>query len=721
MKRQIPNVSKWRSALLAAALSAGGSALCAAPASNIFGFLGYCQSTTSEDEQTRNGWYKINGEDGSTEVVWYDTLFGSYGTYFTVGWVRDGRLCGYYGNASQKFYMEFDVKTGEKLTETEIDVQGENAHKHFLTGAYNPADDCVYGFSLNVDRTVDYYVKAPASDPTAIEIVRQIPLDFIMPVSCCFSPVDNHMYGIDQFGDLIRIDVYGNFEVAGEFADMSGEKDANIAGFESGMVYSPRDNAFFWNRQTPSYETSLVRIDASEGHEWTKITDLPWLDQYTVMYCPDTDGDENGPAAPVLVKADFPGADGNGTVTFRMPALSADGSALSGTLDWTAVDGIDFKSGTAAPGEEVKVEYSGLTSGEHNFVFRASASGAKGASSVCNTWVGADVPMPPTDVTLAPLAQGRYTLSWTAPASGAHNGYLNRDNLRYAIFLDGKQVGAAQAECTAEVSLPTDQDTRQYYFEVMALADGMQSEFGRSNSVFVGRGYGLPYSVIPEGADAQGMTFINVDNDRSNWSVVKEVGKTTSAFYTNRDWDNKGNDWLITPPLWFENPGKVHNVSFDVKYHNPNKCEEFYEVWVGTSPTADDMREIRVTPKTRVNDKLFYNVSYDFEIPAAGTYYVGIRYVGDADQGGIYVRNLKVSETGKSSGVESVDATEEIRVDGLMGALRVSGAEGQKVCVFDAGARKVSDFIASGSDTLALAPGLYIVSVGQSRFKVLVK
>lgn len=714
--------TNYRTVLASAVLGLCGMAPLSgyAAESNVYGWLGYFKP--SFDDEMRAGWYKINTTTGEQTNVWLDKKLGMGGNYFYVGYVRDGKICGYYGNASTKMYLEFDLATGEPLTEKEFDVSGDNAYKNMLVGAYNKADDCVYGFSLNVDKTIDYVIKAPASDPMNFSIVRRMPSDYMMPVSCCFSSADNHLYGIDQYGDLIRMDVYGNFEVAGFFSQMSGESEPDIAWFESGMTYSPRDNAFIWNRHDVRYNTSFYRISADKDHKWTKLTDLPWQDQYVFMSSPDTDGSEAGPVAPGFVSCSFPDGAVDGSIVFRMPSKLADGSDAPASMTWTATDGESVQSGTAAPGDEVTVNYSGLNNGEHNFTFRAAAGGEQGASLVHNLWVGLDVPAAPENVLLE-AAAGGYRLSWTAPDHGAHYGHMVPADLTYVVYLDGKQVGNATKECSVAVELPSDAATRQYAFQVYAVADRegkLVSEPGTSNSVFMGRGYDLPYTIVPDAEQAAAMTVINVDGDRSNWALTNEVGQNTPSFFTSRDWDNKGDDWLITPPLWFDKDNAKYNISFEVKFHNPLKAEEFYEVWVGDSPEADAMRQIRVAPKTRVNERTYYKVSYDFDVEKGGTRFAGIRYVGDADQGGIYVRNITVKCLDGGSGVETAQGA-EVNATGHEGFIMLSAPESAKAFVYAADGRLVASPVVEGAITLQAERGLYVVKICDKSFKVFVK
>lgn len=710
-----------RSRILAAGVLAfAAGTACAAnatinPASNIFGYNGY-QDTSSADVHT--GWFRF-GADGEEQEIWKDQKYGVFGTYFNVGYLRNGRLCGYYGNASQLFYVEFDAENGNQLIEREIDVNGENAIRNMFSGAYNPADDCIYGFAFNVDRSREFMVKAPASNPENVTIVREMPDDFTIMLSCCFSPTDNHMYGVDPYGDFIRADIYGNFQWIGEFKKMDYAGGESLARWESGITYSPKDNAFIWSRQYPDYTSDLVKIENSGNYKWSLISQHHNWDQFTIMACTDTDGDADGPAAARFVSVDFPGNALDGSVTFTMPEKMADGSDAPATMTWTATCGDNVQTGTAAKGANVTVSYSGLTYGEKNFTFRADAGSAKGASAVANRWIGKDNPMPPSDVTLTLVTPGNYKLTWKAPELGAHRGYLDTSKLIYAVFLDNEQVGPATRSCEADVQLPTDEATREYRFKVIAIADEMQSEFAKSNQVFTGRGYDLPYQISPSVSDAGRMTVINVDDDKSAWSFINEIGGGT-AFFSNRDYDNSGDDYLITPPLWLDDASKKYNIEFEVKYHNPLKPEEFFDVWLGSEASLDGIREKRVAAKTRVTARTYYKVDYDFEIGAPGTYFLGIHYTGDPDQNGIYVRNIRIIKTNKPAAAVDEIGNESLRISVIPGAIGIYGLDGRAE-VYSIDGRLAAAAEVDGNATVNVNPGIYIVRAAGKAVKVCVK
>lgn len=680
---------------------------------NIYGWNGYASTSYENSEM---GWYRF-GTNGEEKQLWADNFLAHYGTYFNVGYIREGKICGYYGNASAATYLEFDMEKGGNPVRIEyMEVEGEYSRNNLMSGAYNSADDCVYGFSSNVDLSELYLVKASAADPTNISIVRELPEGYTMMVSCCFCPKDNKMYGIDLWGDFVRCDVNGNFELLGEMKDLDYGGTPEMALWESGMTYSPKDDAFIWNRQFSDFTSHLVKIDA-ETFKWSKIADIALWHQYTFLDTTDHDGDTDGPARGECIEMTFSGVSPDGSVTYKMPTKLSDGSDAPATMSWTASCGEFSKNGTAGPGETVKVEYAGLPQGNAVFNFRADAGEARGRTLVNSQWIGNDNPSRPRNVTLSPVSTGKYKLTWEAPERGAHYGYVDKSKLLYAAFLDGKQINTPIPECELDVELPTDVETRGYSFLVVAVANGLQSEVSRSNTVYTGRGYNLPYYIAPDDDDATMVTVINVDNDRSRWNYQDEIG-SGKCFFTNRDWDNPGDDYLITPPLYIDNAAATYQISFEIRYQKVQKTEEYYDIWLGTAPTVDGIREQQIVGKTAVKSHDYETVTYQFQPSSTGPHYIGIHYIGEADQGGVYVRNINIS---KASGVESVTDNSGISVRGLHGEIAVSTAAPARIEVFAPDGRAVAAEKADGDTRISVASGIYIVRVAGKTFKVSVK
>lgn len=674
--------------------------------SNLYGFLGYC----SPEVQT-NGWYSIT-PDGEMTMLWPDLKIGVTGSYFNIGWIDHNALCGIYGNNTKMFYLEFDINTGEPTVETEVDIAGENMYKYMLTGCYNPDDQYIYGFSFNADRSLDYFVKAPASDISKVEIIRQMPADFVMCKSLCYNITDQHFYGIDTMDGIVRFDTFGNFSYI---------KDVNMtepmASFASAMIYSPKDKAYFWDAQYATFDSSWVRIDP-ETFACEVKRDFPFLDLITILATTDDDGMAQGPVAPVLKNYGIEGAANSGKLVYTMPSAMADGSAAPSELTWTAtvLPSGESKSGTAAPGSEVTVDYSDLSNGEHTFSFYASAGENRGASVFKNAWIGLDVPYVPEDVVLKEKAGGILQVTWNPVTHGAHNGTIDLANMSYAVFINGEQKLVTK-ECTAEIPFDAESSNAEYTALVVAICDGLQSEAGQSNSIVAGKGYALPYEILPTLEQIPLMTYINVDNDMAGWRFKVDDGYNT--FFTDRDHDNPGNDWLITPKLVFPSDADIYTISFEASAHSGIYNEEFFEVWLGIDNTIEGIADQRLVSRTPVTLQSFEPFKFDFTIDQAGSYYIGIRSVSNADQGGWYIKNISI--TRDNSGAEE-HLVESVSATGAKGEILLCGLEGENVEVYKAdGTRTASMTAASASESVKAEAGIYVVKAAGKSWKVVVK
>lgn len=682
-----------------------------ATGSNIYGFLGY---TNISENSERNGWYAID-PDGEMNLLWHDDVIGITGSYFNIGWVKDGNLCGYHGNSSNWAYMEFDIHTGKLKDRREIDIKGENSFRLMLAGAYNPDDGYVYGFSFNSDYSTDYFVKAPAGRPEMTEIIREMPQDFIICKSLCYNYTDQHFYGIDSWNGLIRFDVYGNFEF---ITDVDLTAPENMGGWNSGMCFSPKDNAFFWNAQYSTFDSDLVRIDPKTYH-CDIVKEYPWQDLLTVLVCYDTDGTDNGPVAPTMKNYGIEGTSTSGTITYVMPtALANNTEGIPSELTWTATElpGGQTQTGTAAPGDDVTVEWKDLSTGEHTFSFYATAGEDKGASLFTNTWVGPDKPYVPEKVEMKEVSGNMFQVTWEPVKKGAHNGSIDMDGIQYAVFLNGVQKLITK-ECKAEIEFDGEAPNEPYQASVVAFyGDQIMSEAGMSNILVAGAGYPLPYVITPTADEAKLMTYINVDNDRSGWRYDTSW---TPSFYTGRDYDNPGNDWLITPKLVFPTDAAVYTIEFEACVYNDLYNEEFFNIWCSQENTLEGMLDIKVAEHQQVTLKSWEPFKFDFEVDAAGGYYIGIQSVSNADMMGWYIRNIIISMKQNES-VESVNLLANVK--GGQGEIIVNGLEGNEIEVYGAdGVRYASMKSTAYTENIPVMGGIYIVKAGGKSWKVAVR
>lgn len=677
---------------------------------NVFGYMSWCES--KEDF----GWYKFD-QKLAPHLVWLDNTDVNP-AYFITGWVRDGKLCGIYGNHSDEHYIEYNEATGEFIGITQVDIEGENHYRYIATGAYNPNDDYVYGFSFSKDFSKDYFVKAPASDVSQVEIIREMPRYFMLCFSCCFNTKDNHMYGVDGYGDLIRVDVNGNFEFLASYNLNDSRK---LADYATGMCYSPREDCFYWNTQFSTYESQMTRIDA-KTYKYEKVREYPIFDHYTVLSCIDSDGHDQGPKAPEFISTSISGAAQSGEFKYKMPTEMADGSEMPTSLSWTArVENTDqVFTGTAAPGEEVSVNYQDLPVGKNSIEFFASAGELKGVSHHYNAWIGSDVPDFPRNLKVANAGWGDFDLSWSPVSRGAHGADFDAESLVYAVFANNQQILTTK-ETHARVNLPAAPGKGKLYQIVVYAANnaGVSEDAAWANVTSM-EGAGTFFSLNPYDEHSDEVVILNPDNDDSSWKIAKDF-YNDNCFYSSSDKTNRSDDWLITPAMNVTKVENMYELSFNACANSNTKKEEYLEVYLGTEPNPESMKLRCIMPKTQILGVKHKEYTAKFDFPEAGTYYIGFRCVSEPGMAGIYVKNINVNFTDVPASVAAI-TSDNMNVRAVAGGLQLDGCKGAVVDIYTvSGSLQASMKPSSESEFVELPTGTYVVKAASKAFKVIVK
>ena len=90
----------------------------------------------------------------------------------------------------------------------------------------------------------------------------------------------------------------------------------------------------------------------------------------------------------------------------------------------------------------------------------------------------------------------------------------------------------------------------------------------------------------------------------------------------------------------------------------------------------------------------------------------------------LYDKGESLPSNGFSTTVSSVDASgisASVTVRGLHGSVVVEGADGLNITLFTPDGKAVSSIRASASERISVAPGIYLVKVGNAVFKVSVQ
>lgn len=196
-----------------------------------------------------------------------------------------------------------------------------------------------------------------------------------------------------------------------------------------------------------------------------------------------------------------PGAEGAATATlqFKAPQVDAEGNELTGTVDVKIyredeTEPCHTVSGLA-PGAAGSWTDTGAYTGETWYMVRAVGDGGEGVETRADAWIGEDEPKA---VTITGInTSGKPTVTWTAPAVGVHDGYVNAAGLNYVIsrVVDGKLSKVGETKALSFTDTDIDESTQQNVsYQIVAKSSAGLGEAAQSDAVNVGPQLSLPFA-----------------------------------------------------------------------------------------------------------------------------------------------------------------------------------------------------------------------------------
>ncbi len=605
---------------------------------NLYGYVYFNQELMYDEDAEVVGLYEFQGE--SLENLWYDDMYAEEYLYYGSGWLRNGHLCGYapayWGPyLVALYYYECDFETGEFIEGSDVEIENID-NGYFSVCAYNEDDDTVYGFGINGEGENYIFAKTPGSNPDGFEVIKTIDIDVEKEETCpyiCYNAADKNLYGINYEGWLVRIAADGSLEKLFDVSEM-GETL-----YQGTMAYSNSAAGFYVN-YTSEESSELYFIDPV-AKTVTKIIDMPDEDTLSIMICTDPTRAPESPEAPVVKACDFADGATSGTITIALPVKNVSGGDLSPEISWTAtIDREVYKTGKAAPGESVVVEFTNLSDDMHAFSFYATDKDAEGTSANTRFYVGNDTPVAPAYVTFE-----NGVASWPAVDEGVHGGYVDASKVEYNVYLNDEPVGKT-AGTSMTVSLPADADLAVYIISVEATCNGMTSAPTGSDKVVAGKPFTPDVTFAPTPEEAGLFTVTDENYDDSSWDFYPDFRGST-AFICYYSLDGPSDDWLFLPAINFASNKNKYRLKFDVDRMGSTIDGEYYEVFIGSEPEADAMSQ-ELIEKTKVEFANGQEQKGDvyFSVPEAGVYYIGIHCVSDYNRYGVIVNNISVTDPG---------------------------------------------------------------------------
>lgn len=208
-----------------------------------------------------------------------------------------------------------------------------------------------------------------------------------------------------------------------------------------------------------------------------------------------------------------------------------------------SANGETVKSSTCGWGETVGIEFTATEANTYAFSLLFSNDAGESRPSALTMWVGKDTPSAVTNVKAT--RQGTInTVTWEAPHSSVHGGYVDFDAVTYTVtrMPDVKVVASGISATSYADNLPDGNSPEAYTYDVQACWDGFVSQAQKSNIVMAGVVY---YNSFDEQSQFDEFISASLVQEGPTWSYAS-WHHAASVGYSE---EGAVSAWLMSPAL----------------------------------------------------------------------------------------------------------------------------------------------------------------------------
>lgn len=551
------------------------------------------------------------------------------------GAVKNGKFYGInpgslLGSITAVNFTEIDMNT---MTELRF-VQSDPSYELLPSAmTYDPTSGEIYGVFYNDDLTGLNWVRfnTKTLEP---EVISRFGGKF--NVVALASAPDGTMYAVSTDGDLYTVNK-SNARVS-----LVGNTGVNVAAYTQSMTWDAKTNTFLWAAVTPK-GSFLYALDP-QGPKTALIKEFKNNEQLAALYIENQTALDGAPQSPMSLSWNYstPGAlDGN--ISFTSPSSGKVTVYLNGEI---VKDGEMVEAGTNVVVPVEKLE-------NKTNQFAAVVCNEYGWSPMAESFSfsGLDIPLPVTDLAFEENA-GVANISWTAPAGGVENGYIDPEKLFYKVYRMPEDILVADNLHSTSFSETLPTGVKRYAYRVVPFngAD-KEGESTLSNTLVYGKAYEPPYiddfsmdgcievyGIIDGDGDGYGWNY-------QNWGDPKVVN---CAISFNEKVD-RNDDWLLTPNISLKK-GIMYRVTTHIRNQSSGMPDNLAIGFVSASnPEKEAILPIdTLTINTPFMTLLDYTA--DFSVESDGDYKVALGYITPKGQGyGVFMSELRVEELGSLS------------------------------------------------------------------------
>ncbi len=224
------------------------------------------------------------------------------------------------------------------------------------------------------------------------------------------------------------------------------------------------------------------------------------------------------------------------SVTFTLPTRTLEGNPLTGTIGailYRADGSVASSADGLTPGENHTLTDATASQGINTYTVVTTNVDGDGGRAEASGWIGTDIPvhLPYLDA-LPSYDNLRAELSWDAPRTGLHGGWINPSELTYNIYQlqDNSLYLIATTDQNEITVMPQGGNVQDFYtFYVTAVSSAGESQ-ALSTGLVVGPPYYLPMTETASNRIVTALPWISgpLEGD-VNWGVADYIGSLDVA------------------------------------------------------------------------------------------------------------------------------------------------------------------------------------------------
>ncbi|MBR5170210.1 MAG: hypothetical protein IKW85_06540 [Muribaculaceae bacterium] len=381
------------------------------------------------------------------------------------------------------------------------------------------------------------------------------------------------MYAMTNSGYLLKVNKgTGETQVIGS----TGVALASWWNFQS-MEFDRESGTLYLAAWGSDEKTTLYTVDTTTG----KATQVGLIGDGTHAIALGIPFEPTSGNAPERVSEATIEADEEGELQAILqwvnPVNDYSGSPLEGAISIEIVNTVTGEKTIledCQPGEAMRHAVTVEEAGMYEFTITAVNAAGASLEQPVECWIGHDVPAAVNDAkaTLSRMQLMVNDLSWSAPVTGAHGGYLDKGSLTYDIVRlnDNKTIASGLTDTQFSDVKLIDELTRYTYQIVAKNADGI-GEPAKTNDLVNGPAVECPYVAPFNSWEESGQYWTILDGNEDGYPFVwyKDFmnmfgqGENKCFYIYQKNEVFYGYDFIISPPILFQE-GHEYKITANV-------------------------------------------------------------------------------------------------------------------------------------------------------------